>query len=295
MAKIILAVSGGVDSMVMLDMICRAKKYSSGDIFSEIIVAHFDHGTRPSSRLDAEFVERKAHEYGVGFRLGRGELGEGVDEATARTARYDFLHSIDPLATIFTAHHLDDLIETVAINLVRGTGWRGLAVLDSSGIRRPFLETEMFYEPIDKAAIMEYAAKRKLEFREDPTNASDEYLRNRMRHQMNNSALDFKQKMASYRLWQEQKRLKAEIDQLVVSLLPEKGTPWQRAWFKDLEANVALELLRAGTLRAGIAATRPQLEDFRQAIINYAPSKQFNLPGDRLVRLNKTDFELDRR
>ncbi len=289
MAKIILAVSGGVDSMVMLDMICRSKNYSSGDIF----IAHFNHGIRQNAAEDAAFVERKAKEYGVEFRLGKSELGEGADEATAREARYDFLHSIDPFATIFTAHHLDDLIETVAINLVRGTGWRGLAVLDSPGVRRPFLETEMFYEPMDKAAIMEYAAKRKLEFREDPSNSWDEYLRNRLRHQMNNSPLSFEQKMEIFRLWQEQKRLKSEIDQLVVSLLPEKDTTWERAWFKDLEANVALELLRAGTLRAGISATRPQLEDFRQAIINYAPGKYFNLPGDKLVRLNKNVFMLD--
>lgn len=288
MAKMILAVSGGVDSMVMLDMICRSQQYSSGDI----LVAHFDHGTRPSSRLDAKFVEHKAMEYGLEFRLGKGELGEGVDEATARVARYDFLHGVDPFATIFTAHHLDDLVETIAINLVRGTGWRGLAVLDTPGIRRPFLETEMFYEPMDKAAILEYAAKRRLEFREDPTNSSDEYLRNRLRHQMNNSPLDFEQKLKIYQLWQDQRRLRAEIDQLVVSLLPEKGQPWQRSWFRDLGANVALELLRAGTLRAGIAATRPQLEDFRQAILNYAPGKYFNLPGDRLVRINRDDFEL---
>lgn len=289
MAKVILAVSGGVDSMAMLDMICRSERYSSGDI----IVAHFDHGMRRNSAEDAAFVERKAREYGVEFRLGKGELGEGADEATARTARYDFLHEIDPFATIFTAHHLDDLVETVAINLVRGTGWRGLAVLDSPGVRRPFLETEMFYEPMDKAAILEYAAKRKLEFREDPSNSWDEYLRNRLRHQMNNFSLDFDQKMEIYRQWQKQKQLKSEVDQLAVSLLPEKGTPWQRAWFGDLEANVALELLRAGTLRAGISATRPQLESFRQAIINYAPGKQFNLPGDRLVRLNKIEFTLD--
>lgn len=292
MAKIILAVSGGVDSMVMLDMICRAKNYSSGDIFSEIIVAHFDHGTRPSSALDAEFVERKAKEYGVEFQLGKGELGEGIDEATARAKRYEFLHSIDPFATIFTAHHLDDLVETVAINLVRGTGWRGLSVLDSPGIRRPFLETEMFYEPMDKVAIVEYAAKRKLEFREDPTNSSDEYLRNRIRHQMNNSPPKFEQKLEVYQLWRRQKQLKSEIDQLVVSLLPKKDTPWPRAWFKDLEPNSALELLRAGTLRAGIAATRPQLEDFRQAILSYAPGKYFNLPGDRLVKITKTDFTM---
>ncbi len=288
MAKIILAVSGGVDSMVMLDMICRSKQYSSHDI----IVAHFDHGMRENSAEDAEFVRRKAEEYGVKFYLGHGELGEETSEARARTVRYNFLHSIDPFATVFTAHHLDDLVETVVINLSRGTGWRGLAVLDTPGIRRPFLETEMFYEPLDKAAILEYAAKRQLGFREDQSNSSDEYLRNRIRHQMNNFPMDLEQKMQIYDLWQRQKQLKSEIDQLVVSLLPGKNQPWQRAWFENLDTSLALELLRAGTLQAGVSATRPQLEDFRQAILNYAPGKHFNLPGDRLVKLNKRDFML---
>ncbi len=288
MAKIILAVSGGVDSIVMLDMICRSKQYSSHDI----IVAHFDHGMRENSAEDAEFVRRKAEEYSVKFYLGHGELGEETSEARARTVRYNFLHSIDPFATIFTAHHLDDLVETVVINLSRGTGWRGLAVLDMPSIRRPFLETEMFYEPLDKAAILEYAAKRQLSFREDQSNSSDEYLRNRIRHQMNNFPMDFEQKMQIYDLWQNQKQLKSEIDQLVVSLLPGKNQSWQRAWFKDLDVNVALELLRAGTLQAGVSATRPQLEGFRQAILSYAPGKHFNLPGDRLVKLNKSDFML---
>ncbi len=288
MAKIILAVSGGVDSMVMLDMICRSKQYSSHDI----IVAHFDHGMRENSAEDAEFVQRKAKEYSVKFYLGHGELGEETSEARARTVRYNFLHSIDPFATVFTAHHLDDLAETMVINLSRGTGWRGLAVLDTPGIRRPFLETEMFYEPLDKAAILEYAAKRQLSFREDQSNSSDEYLRNRIRHQMNNFPMDLEQKMQIYDLWQRQKQLKSEIDQLVVSLLPGKNQPWQRAWFENLDTSLALELLRAGTLQAGVSATRPQLEDFRQATLNYAPGKHFNLPGDRLVKLNKRDFML---
>lgn len=287
MAKIILAVSGGVDSMVMLDVICRSGAYSPDDI----IVAHFDHGIRQNSGEDAEFVRKKTTEYGVQFRLGEGKLGARTSEDSARDARYEFLYSIDPYAPIFVAHHLDDLVETVAINSLRGTGWRGLAGLNRQNIRRPFLEMDLLYEPMDKAAIIEYAAKRRLNFREDQSNSSDEYLRNRIRHEMNNSGLNFEQKMEIYRLWQKQKELKDEIDTQIVKLLPEDGV-WQRSWFREMDAAIALELLRAGTLRAGAPATRPQLEDFRQAILNYAPGKYFNLPGDRLVKLNKDDFEL---
>lgn len=299
--KIVLAISGGVDSMVLLDLVCRSGRYARG----EIIVAHFDHGIRENSAEDAEFVERKAKEYGVECCVGHGNLGAGASEAVAseagaRAARYDFLHKIAEKqgqgSEIWTAHHLDDLVESVMINFVRGTGWRGLAVLGAADVRRPFLETEIFYEPMDKVAILEYAAKRGLEFREDPSNSWDEYLRNRIRHQMNNleqdSGLSFEQKMEIYRLWREQQRLRQQIDENVASLVPTPGAEWQREWFCELEPELALELLRAGTLQEGIAATRPQLEDFRQAILNYAPGKRFNLPGDRLVKIGSKKFKM---
>ncbi len=279
--------------MVMLD-ICRQHFAPN-----EIIVAHFDHGIRENSAEDAEFVRRKAKEYGLECQVGRGNLGAKTSEVEARAARYDFLRSVAKEqggAEIWTAHHLDDLVESVVINFLRGTGWRGLAVLDAPGMCRPFLETEIIYEPLDKMAIFEYAVKRGLEFREDPSNSWDEYLRNRIRHQMNNddmgSGLDFERKMEIYRLWLEQKELRREIDKAANTLIPSTDNKWRRAWFRELDPKVALELLRAGTLRTGIQATRPQLEDFRQAILDYAPGKYFNLPGDRLVRLNKIDFEM---
>lgn len=294
--QIVLAISGGVDSMVLLDLVCRSGRYAQ----DEIIVAHFDHGIRENSAEDAEFVERKAQEYGVKCLVGRGDLGTGASEAEARAARYGFLHKVTKgqgqSGEIWTAHHLDDLIESVMINFARGTGWRGLAVLGATDVRRPFLETEIFYEPMDKMAILEYAAKRGLEFREDPSNSWDEYLRNRIRHQMNNlgqdSGFGFERKMEIYRLWQEQRQLRRQIDETIVGLVPVPGAEWQREWFRVLEPEVALELLRTGAQQNGIAATRPQLEDFRRAILNYAPGKRFNLPGDRLVRIGRKTFKM---
>lgn len=205
--KKILAVSGGVDSMVMLDVACRRFPPK------EIIVAHFDHGMRDNSMEDLEFVRQVAKEYGAEFRAGRAELGAGASEAKAREERYKFLVQVAEEAggEIWVAHHLDDLVETVAINFLRGTGWRGLAGFGREGVRRPFLETEMFYEPMDRATIFEYAAKRHLRFREDPSNSWDEYLRNRVRRQLNN-ALNLKQKLTIYELWQKQLKLKQEID-----------------------------------------------------------------------------------
>lgn len=113
-------------------------------------------------------------------------------------------------------------------------------------------------------------------------------MRNRVRVKLQG----FTQKKAIYELWQRQKVLKAEIDKLVAEILPEKGVAWQRSWFYELDAKVALELLRVGVLRAGISATRPQLENFRQAILTYPAGKSFNLPQDNLVKFSKTEFYL---
>lgn len=267
------------------------------DLFADddVVVAHFDHGIREDSALDAQLVENACKERGVDFISAQGRLGVGASEEKARSARYEFFAQVQAeqgQAVLYTAHHLDDLAETVAINLLRGTGWRGLAVLDSPNVRRPFLEPELLPEgmdePLDKKAIMVYSARRNLTFREDSTNSSDEYLRNRIRHQMNN----FSDKMALFRLWEKQKNLKKEIDGIVECLLPKPGSPWKRAWFDGLDEAVAIELLRAGTLRAGIRATRPQLENFRKAIIEYSPGAYFNLPKDKLIKFTKTDFWL---
>lgn len=287
----VLAVSGGVDSMVMLDMICR--RFTP----EEIVVAHFNHGIRENSGLDVEFVQVRAEEYGVEFRSDKAELGAGASEAEAREARYRFLTQVanEVGGEIWTAHHLDDLVETVAINFLRGTGWRGLAGLGREGVRRPFLETEMFYEPMDRAAIFEYAAKRHLRFREDPSNSWDEYLRNRVRQELDN-LLSFEQKLEIYELWQEQLKARTEIDKIINAVLPEDGK-FERKWFRELDADesgrkVALEILRAAVIRASISATRPQLEDFRQAILNYGSGKSFNLPSDKLIRFGKEEFWL---
>lgn len=278
------------------------RNYSSGDI----IVAHFDHGIRENSALDAEFVRQKALEYGCKFYLGQAKLGNHASEATARESRYNFLRKLarelgdnGQPAKILTAHHLDDLAETMAINLIRGTGWRGLAGLDTTGILRPFLEPDFFAQVHpgqtiwNKHDILRYAGEYQIRFREDQSNSSDEYLRNRIRHQMNN-LVDLER---VYQLWQRQKKIKKMIDEAVSHLIPEADSEWQRSWFKQLDDDipshqVALELLRAGTLRADIATTRPQLEDLRQAILNYAPGKSFNLPGGRLLRLDKHSFKL---
>lgn len=283
----------------------------------EVVVAQFDHGTRESARADQELVVRKARELGVRCEMGRsdglsgGGLREGaldggrglgggglskgggfLSEAAARAARYEFLEAVARKyapAEIWTAQHLDDLVETVAINLLRGTGWRGLAVMEREGVRRPWLE-QAEQGPPDRTEIWRQAGERGLVFREDPTNQEAIYLRNRVRARL--AGWSRVRKLELWQRWRRQKELRREIDQLVAELLPAQGAEWRRSWFWELEPVVAGELLRAGLLRIGVRATRPQLEDFRRAILEYAPGRKFNLPGGRLVELGRDSFIL---
>jgi len=169
--KYVLAVSGGVDSVVLLDLLAEQKKV-------ELVVAHFDHGIRPDSIDDRKFVGQLAERYGWPFEYGNGQLGPNASEATARQARYKFLNDIKAkhsAEAIITAHHQDDVIETAIINLIRGTYRKGLSSLKSTGIiLRPLAD-------VPRSAIEAYARQSGLEWRDDPTNADTRYLRNYVR------------------------------------------------------------------------------------------------------------------
>ena len=277
--KKILAISGGVDSMVMLDMFRNDP---------DAVVAHFDHGTRPSSFTDAEFVWQAAARYGLPFFSKRVELGSNASEEIARISRYEYFEQLagELGGEIYTAHHVNDLIESMAINLLRGTGWRGLAPFGNVVIRRPFLENTPV---IGKREVYKYAASHKVVFRQDPTNTDDRYLRNRLRLRV--SELDSGTIFELLKIYHEMNNLKTSVDAILAEILPEDGV-FERKWFDDLDDAVALEILRAGLLRAGISATRPQILDFLRAIREYQPGKYFNLPGDRLVKFSKTSFAL---
>jgi len=241
------AVSGGIDSVVLLHLLQQLP-----DV--ELVVAHFDHGIREDSSNDARFVEELAKKYNLPFRTKREELGTDAGESLARKRRYEFLQNLadEYDARIATAHHSDDAIETVAINHSRGTGWRGLAVLDSE-IVRPLLA-------MDKAAIRQYAQEHNLEWHEDSTNLSDKYLRNRLRRKMHALSSDDKRKLLSLR--RHQLSLKKQIDSIVQTLAGE-GPEYSRDFFRYMPPKVAIEVLRF--IAKGLL-TRPQLERALQAI-----------------------------
>jgi len=240
--KYVVAVSGGVDSVVLLDILRRLP-----DI--DLVVAHFDHGIRSDSAEDAAFVEQLARKYDLPFEGKREELGRAASEDQARQRRYAFLRDVAQRhnASLVTAHHKDDLVETVALNHARGTGWRGLAPMQSDVIR-PLLS-------MDKQSIIDYATKHGLRWHEDSTNSSPAYTRNRLRMQLKALPASDKQTIAA--LVVRQRHVRRAIEQEVSRLLPVVAGAQSRYFFIMIPEQPALELLRH--LSRG-RLTRPQLQ-----------------------------------
>lgn len=177
--KYVVAVSGGVDSVVLLHLLTRqAVTRQLPSTAHQFVVAHFDHGIREDSAEDRKLVQSLAAKYGLEFEYAEGKLGLQASEAQAREARYAFLHRIRRTSgaqAIIMAHHQDDVLETVILNLLRGTGRRGLSSLKSTDVvKRPLLH-------VPKIELLRYAKREGLKWREDSTNIDEKYLRNYIR------------------------------------------------------------------------------------------------------------------
>jgi len=277
--RYVVAVSGGVDSIVLLHMLAQRSDL-------ELIVAHFDHGIRTDSMLDDQFVSQLARRYGCVYESRREELGQGASEELARTRRYAFLRSVaaDNQAGIITAHHGDDVIETIAINLQRGTGWRGLAALDSD-IIRPLLG-------LSKAEIIDYATQYDLAWREDSTNIGNTYLRNRLRGKIS-ALLDEDTKRQLWALWATQCVLKRGIDDESTHLVGSMHD-YSRYLLTSVDSAVADELLRRICISAsGVAPTRPQRERVLLAIKTARARSTFEAGGNIRILIDQRTFRVE--
>jgi tRNA(Ile)-lysidine synthase len=170
--RVVLAVSGGIDSMVLL----TAASHLPGRSRRKMVVATFDHGTGRAAGRAAALVARESARIGIPCVSGRAET-VGTREEEWRTARWAFLAQVAAKhsAGVVTAHTRDDQVETVFMRILRDAGPRGLAGLYAdSEVVRPFLD-------LRRAAIADYAAANRVKFLEDPTNADRKHLRNRIR------------------------------------------------------------------------------------------------------------------
>lgn len=178
---LLVAVSGGLDSAVLASLLQENK--------IPFAIAHVNYGLRgEESDEDERFVADLAKQLDVPFYLKQcseadfSESGENSTQAAARKIRYDFFSAVakqNGFVFIATAHHADDSIETALLNFARGTGIAGLTGIKmrNEKIIRPLL-------PFTREEIRAYAETKKLSWREDSSNASDHYTRNRFRHHL---------------------------------------------------------------------------------------------------------------
>ena len=179
--KIILALSGGIDSMVLADLLLKAK--------ADFVLAHCNFHLRGEEsdgdeRFVREFAERNgltiyvkqfdtmgyAKEHGISIEMAARDLRYAWFEELRQQLNYDY---------IAVAHHADDQLETFFINLLRGAGIKGLKGMQpvNGPIIRPLLD-------VSREEIHQYAVEHHLEWREDHTNAETQFLRNKIRHEL---------------------------------------------------------------------------------------------------------------
>jgi tRNA(Ile)-lysidine synthase len=256
-SAITVALSGGLDSVVLLDLLLRLQGLRNWAISA----AHFDHRMREESASDAVWVKDLCESRGVPCRVGRAP-SVPKNEADAREFRYEFLQKARTALGarwLVTAHQADDQAETVLFRLLRGSGLAGLAGIPSRrapDVVRPLL-------PFWRSELEAYGRARRLSYLADPSNLDLRITRNRIRHQLipeieATNAPEFRRDL--YRLSELAGRATA-----VVAKLTEKGV--DELILEAAEARIVVartELLaydtnaRAHLLRALVARVGPR-------------------------------------
>lgn len=177
--KLLIAVSGGIDSMVLVDLVAKLN--------FEIGIAHCNFQLRGiESDEDEAFVKVKSEKLKVKSYFQRFETNEYAEnqklsiQQAARELRYNWFNELletQGFDYLLTAHHLDDSLETFLINFTRGTGIEGLTGIPQ--VNGNIVRTLLGFS---REEIENYAKENSIEWREDSSNASDKYFRNKIRH-----------------------------------------------------------------------------------------------------------------
>lgn len=178
MKKYVLACSGGVDSMVLLDLLVKHHY--------DVVIAHFNHLTRgKDNETDYSIIKNYAKEHNLKVYYTEYNFKNAKENfhSLAHKKRYEFFYQVcqKEKADLLLAHHAYDLIETHLMNYLRGSSLKGYA---SFVYEAPFHEFKV-YRPLiyfTKDDILDYAAKNNIIYNEDYSNAKDSYTRNRIRH-----------------------------------------------------------------------------------------------------------------
>ena len=293
--RVLVAVSGGLDSIVLLDVLHRL----SAELSFDIVVGHVDHGLRgAASTQDATFVQglAESHELtSVQHRLTESDLDQQRSHGREGAARHARLATLETLAAkagaarIALGHTMDDDAETILYRLARGagpTGMRGIPPVRMPFIR-PLLRTS-------RSNVHAYAVERKLTWREDATNSDLSYARNRIRHRVLPELQRLNPRIVE--TLGRNAHLLADLDEAVAFFVEER---MPHLWIESNDQDLSLSrsrllalpepvlrlMLREGVRQArgdlnGIELTH--IEAIRRLIISQRPHGELSLPGLRI-------------
>jgi tRNA(Ile)-lysidine synthase len=312
---VLVAASAGLDSTVLADALATTAGCARDARFPALRVAigHVHHGLRGAEADgDQEAVADLAARLGVPFAAervdpraleeGRSSRARPTLQEAARTLRYAALDRIaEQLGAdrIATAHHADDQAETVLLRLFRGTGPDGLAGIPERSpdgrIVRPLLR-------VSRAEIEVYAHNRGLEWREDASNASPDYTRNRLRKWLPRLAEDFNPRLlrAIADLAEAQRRdsewIRAAVERETRARFASEG-PWLRIDVKDWDAlpdALVRRIAREALVRVGGAryVERVHLARMERFLGSALPGRHIELPGGISLVRDRSGFRL---
>lgn len=280
--RVVLAVSGGLDSMVLLDS--AASSAASGR--TSVLVATFDHRTGSHASRATRLVEKRAASLGLRCVVGVAQ-SRGTREHEWRDERWRFLRAVgrDFTAPVFTAHTLDDQVETVFMRILRDAGPRGLAGLYAeSDIVRPFLQ-------LTRTDLEAYAQSRRITFVDDPSNASRAYLRNRVRHDLLPAMTKIRPAFPSSLLtiarlaarWREE--MEQTVSQIDVSVTPDGSIRVARADLAGYDAESLRTLWPAIAARARVVMDRRGTQRLAEFTMKGHTGGSIQLSGGIEVRM----------
>ncbi len=279
--RVVCAVSGGADSVALLFALYLLRE-KLGIILS---AAHFNHGLRgEESDRDEAFVRDLCDRFSIPLSVGRGQVtaGEKGLEAAAREARYAWFATLP--GKLATAHTADDNGETVLLNMIRGTGLKGLGGIAPvrGNVIRPMLD-------VTRQQVLAFLDEYHMPFIHDSTNDSDDFTRNRLRHHV----------MPLLRA--ENPRISQSLSAMAQSLREEeKALSWQAektpvpevSRLRGMEPARRHRYLAAFLKQCGVREPeRAHIHGVEKIVFSQNPSARIHLPGGVTVCRNYDRLE----
>lgn len=287
--KILLAVSGGLDSMVLLDLMQTAAKKDQLDL----AVVHVNHQLREESVIEAAYLKNYCQEGKIPYYYTEWTTTDKTTniEARARKFRYDFFSETmnqEGCSSLFTAHHSDDQAETILMKLTRGSSLKNLVGIKD---RQPFASGDLVRPLLifSKERLENYAKQRTIMYFEDQSNQSDKYVRNRLRHQvvpvLKKENPQFLQHITDF---SEQIHLADDIIQSVIEpkyncWVEETKTGWSiqlldlKKEKRSIQTFFLMTLFQKTIIPEGITINQAQLQKFLTILNQSAPQLTMDL------------------